>query len=156
MAVEAHEVVMNIDPTIEGPSAALQFNYAALMVMQPPQAGLAADNVNVAPSSIGYSFQAAATFEPAMAPEPAPPTVYVNYNPDLIRGCENATYALQNLQLSGGSLLTDCLNMACTSMDHVAEIGQPIAPAPIPDIQQNAPVPEALQQTWTPSPNMMA
>lgn len=82
--------------------------------------------------SASMSFQAAANFQPALAPEPAPEDVHVEaqVNPDLMQGIENTTYALANAQLSGGSWLTDSMNVAMTAMDNVSGIKQTIQPAP--------------------------
>lgn len=77
----------------------------------------------------------------------------IEVNPELMQGVEDASYALQMAQLSGGSLLTDCLNTACTAMSNVGGVKQDIQP------QQQVvtrPAPEELQRIWTlPSPNMM-
>ncbi|PJF38804.1 MAG: hypothetical protein CUN55_16225 [Phototrophicales bacterium] len=101
----------------------------------------AAANIDAAPVEPGFSastsFQAAANFQPSLAPEPAPEDIHIEadtdarFGEDLLCRAENATYALANIQLSGGSWLTDTMNVALTAMQNTPSVQQTIQPGPV-------------------------
>ncbi len=94
MAVDAQEVVMSMDPTVDVAPTAV-FNSVAQFEMDNPPPQIA-HNVN-APPNMSMSFQTVASFQETLIQEHGPQEVTVVYNQELMDGIVTAGITLPDM-----------------------------------------------------------